>query len=177
MVKGNKILGEERRNLILNLLKQENTPLTGSLLAEKTNVSRQVICQDISLLKAKNEPIFATPQGYLYLKEQTKQKPSRVIVCYHAPEQTKDELNLLVDCGVTVKDVKIEHPNYGDLTASVMVSNRNEVEQFLEKFKITQAALLSQLTGGTHLHTIEADTETQLDHAVQKLDEAGFLVK
>lgn len=177
MSKGKKILGEERRKLILNWLKQENTPLTGSFLADQTNVSRQVICQDISLLKAKSEPIFATPQGYLYLKEQKKQRPARLIACHHSPEQTKEELNLLVDCGVTVKDVKIEHPTYGDLTASVMVSNRNDVEQFIEKFKVTQAALLSQLTGGTHLHTLEADTEEQLDHAIQKLGEAGFLVK
>ncbi|MER2142040.1 MAG: HTH domain-containing protein, partial [Priestia megaterium] len=46
-----KILGEERRELILQWLKTENKPMTGSELSKRTNVSRQVIVQDISLLK------------------------------------------------------------------------------------------------------------------------------
>ncbi|WP_017755944.1 transcription repressor NadR [Calidifontibacillus oryziterrae] len=177
MAEGKKILGDERRNLILHLLKQENKPLTGGFLAEKTNVSRQVICQDITLLKAKHEPIIATSQGYIYLRDQAKQRPSKVIACIHAPEQTKEELQLLVDCGVTVKDVKIEHPHYGELTAAVMVSNRNDVEKFLEKFKVTNAALLSELTGGIHFHTLEADRADQIENAIERLDAAGFLVK
>ena len=42
---------------------------------------------------------------------------------------------MLVDHGVTIKDVKVEHPVYGDLTASIMVSNRFDVEQYLQKSK------------------------------------------
>lgn len=176
MSKGKKILGEERRNLILDWLKATEEPLTGSSLAEKTNVSRQVICQDVSLLKARNEPIIATAQGYLYLQEQKQTRPSKVIACFHTPEQTKEELYLIVDCGVTVKDVKIEHPLYGDFTASIMVSNRSEVDQFYDKVQETNAALLSQLTGGTHLHTLQADTEQQIEQAIAKLDKAGFML-
>ena len=63
-----KIHGDERRALLLSLLKESEQPLTGSELASKTNVSRQVIVGDITLLKAKNEPIIATSQGYLYIK-------------------------------------------------------------------------------------------------------------
>ena len=102
----------------------------------KTNVSRQVIVQDISLLKARNEPIIATAQGYLYLKPQEKQQAfERVIVCQHKPAEVRQELTMLVDHGVTIKDVKVEHPVYGDLTASIMVSNRFDVEQYLQKSK------------------------------------------
>lgn len=32
-----------------------------------------------------------------------------------------------------VKNVVIEHPIYGDLEASLMISNRAEVDQFIEK--------------------------------------------
>ncbi|MHA4790996.1 HTH domain-containing protein, partial [Klebsiella pneumoniae] len=67
MKKERKLLGEERRALILQWLKENHRPMTGTELANKTNVSRQVIVQDISLLKARNEPIIATSQGYLYL--------------------------------------------------------------------------------------------------------------
>ena len=42
----------------------------------------------------------------------------KVIVCNHTSIQTEEELNILVDHGITVKDVKVEHPIYGDLTAS-----------------------------------------------------------
>lgn len=173
-----KILGESRRQLILEWLKTYNKPLTGSFLAKKSNVSRQVIVQDISLLKARNEPIIATSQGYLYLENQSRdQNFERVIACIHNPEDTRNELTVIVDHGVTIKDVKVEHPIYGDLTASIMVSNRHDVDQFIKKFESTNASLLSELTGGIHLHTIEADTIEQLDKACQALEQEGYLIK
>lgn len=173
-----KLLGEERRTLLLELLKNSHYPITGSELASRTNVSRQVIVGDITLLKAKNEPIIATSQGYIYLK-QGNPAPifERTIACCHSPEKTETELFLLVDQGVTVKDVKIEHPVYGDLTASIMVSSRQEVKQFIEKVKSTKASLLSALTEGVHLHTISANSEAILDNAEQALLDAGFLIQ
>lgn len=77
-----KILGEERRQLILQWLLAANEPLSGNELSKKTNVSRQVIVQDISLLKARNEPIIATAQGYLYLKPQEKQQTFERVIVY-----------------------------------------------------------------------------------------------
>jgi transcriptional regulator of NAD metabolism len=172
-----KLVGEERRDSVLEWLKTANTPLTGSDIAERAGVSRQVIVQDISLLKAKNEPIVATSEGYIYMQH-TKDEAlfQKVIVCQHAPSQTKEELFTIVDHGVTVKDVKIEHPVYGDLSASVMVSNRNEVEQFLTKITETNAPLLSQLTEGLHLHTIQADSMKKINAACESLEKAGILV-
>ncbi|MBA2871597.1 hypothetical protein HNQ85_001872 [Anoxybacillus calidus] len=173
-----KILGEERRQLILQWLKESREPLTGAELATKTNVSRQVIVQDISLLKARNEPIIATSQGYLYLQTNPQEQTyTRVVACYHTPEQTLKELQVIVDHGVTVKDVTIEHPVYGDLTASVMVSNRQEAEQFIKKIEETKSAYLLQLTDGTHLHTLEANSIAKLDAACDALKKAGFLIE
>lgn len=173
-----KILGDERRKLILEWLKDTGKPVKGGELAERTNVSRQVIVQDISLLKARKEPIIATSQGYMYFAQDSGfHSVERVIACKHDPEDTEAELMLLVDYGVTVKDVIIEHPVYGDLTASIMVSNRKEVEQFLKKMKKTNASLLSELTDGTHLHTIMASSEADLDDACRALQEAGYLLE
>ncbi len=178
MTEQKKILGEERRSLILQLLKDSTEPLTGSELAARTNVSRQVIVGDITLLKAKNEPIIATSQGYIYLK-QSSGNPyfERTIACIHSPEDTEKELNLLVDHGVLVKDVRIEHSVYGDLTASIMVSNRQEVKQFLKKLQTTKASLLSELTGGFHLHTISASREEALNKAESALKAEGILME
>ena len=126
-------------------LKESTTPLTGSELAVKANVSRQIIVGDITILKAKSEPIIATSQGYLYLKQNAILPTfERTVACRHSPEDTEKELNLLVDHGVTVKDVRVEHPVYGDLTASIMVSNRQEVKQFMDKIKTTKASAFSR---------------------------------
>lgn len=178
MAEQKKILGEERRSLILQQLKDSSVPLTGNELATRTNVSRQVIVGDITLLKARNEPIIATSQGYLYFKQNTN-TPSfhRTIACQHTPNDTEQELNLLVDHGVLVKDVKIEHSVYGDLTASIMVSNRQEVKQFMANMQNTNASLLSELTNGIHLHTISASSNLALDKAEAALRGAGFLIE
>ncbi|WNF37591.1 transcription repressor NadR [Bacillaceae bacterium IKA-2] len=172
-----KVLGEERRELILHTLMGTEQPITGTFLATKTNVSRQVIVQDISILKARTHPILATSQGYLFLREQMKSEAiSKVIACKHLPEDTEKELNIIVDFGGVVKDVVVEHPVYGDITALLMIRNRRDVNEFMTKMASTKAALLSQLTSGVHLHTIEARTGQQLDEICNALKEANFLL-
>ncbi|WIG45740.1 transcription repressor NadR [Bacillus halotolerans] len=173
-----KLLGANRREQLLLWLKESTSPLTGGELAKKANVSRQVIVQDISLLKARNEPIIATSQGYVYLDAAAqKHQAERIIACLHGPERTEEELQLIVDEGVTVKDVKIEHPVYGDLTAAIQVGTRKEVEHFIKKINSTNAAYLSQLTDGVHLHTLTAPDEYRIDQACQALEEAGILIE
>lgn len=175
--KSNKILGEERRTLILKWLKESDEPLTGSKLAEKTNVSRQVIVQDVSLLKAKNEPIIATSGGYIYLTNNSEHDRIKwVIACQHKPEETLDELLTIIEYGVSVRDVIVEHPVYGELTASLMLSNKLQVEQFIQNVKEKNASYLLELTDGVHLHTLEADTEEQLEAACAALQEKGYLL-
>ena len=174
-----KIAGEQRRDLILKTLQQANHPVTGGELGDLTNVSRQVIVSDINLLKAKDEPIMATNQGYLYTHSTQKIKDiEKIIVCKHEPEKTEEELNILVDHGVTVKDVRVEHPVYGDVCASIMVSNRQEVKAFIEQIRQAQAPYLLNLDeSGVHLHKISAPRQEQLDDAVEELKKAGFLVE
>lgn len=170
---------EERRKWILDKLKSLGVPMTGKELGELTNVSRQVIVGDITLLKAKEEPIIATSQGYLYLSEQNgPNKIEKTFVCKHASEKTEDELNIMVDHGLTVKDVRIEHPVYGDLSASIMVSNRQEVKDFIRRIDIANAVYLSKLAeGGIHMHTVLSDNEKQIADAEQVLKNAGILLE
>lgn len=176
ITKQNKIPGEERRSIILKLLKEGSEPLTGSDLAKQTEVSRQVIVQDISLLKAKNHPIIATSQGYIFLKENQNDTKVRVIACKHREKETEEELTIIVDHGVIVKNVIVEHPIYGELTASLRLRSRRDVQQFIKKLKETNASLLSALTEGVHLHTLEGTTEQQLDDVSHSLNQAGYLL-
>lgn len=175
--KGIKILGEERRKLILQWLRESEEAMTASTLAERTNVSRQVIVQDVSLLKARDEPIIATSRGYLYMnKDSRKTKPRRIIVVRHRPEETPDELNIIVDHGVCVRDVTVEHAVYGEITAPLMIRNRRDVKRFIDKITSSNASYLLELTQGIHLHTLEADTCAQLDEACEALEKANYMV-
>ena len=57
--------GEERRNQIVDILKHSSSPVPGTQLAQILDVSRQVIVQDIALIRAKNIDAFSTNRGYV----------------------------------------------------------------------------------------------------------------
>ncbi|RYL93889.1 transcription repressor NadR [Sporolactobacillus sp. THM7-4] len=174
--RGKRKSGKERRKQVLNLLQQTPEPVTGSELADRMQVSRQVIVQDISLLRAKEYPIVATSQGYLYLRQAKPEIKTRIIACRHTLKQTEHELNLIVDCGVTVVDVTVEHPVYGEITGSLMIKNRMDVKRFMEKLSQTGASLLSSLTDGVHLHKLESVSADRLNAAEQALKKSGYLL-
>ncbi len=169
------MLGDERRKSILKWLMAADEPISGAELAKRTNVSRQVIVQDVSLLRATNSPLISTPQGYLYVSENN--RPRRVIACQHTKRESEKELNTLVDYGVSIIDVIVEHPIYGEIIASLHLNNRFDVEKFIRRLGATNAMMLSGLTNGVHLHTIEADTDEQLDKAIEALERLGILVQ
>ncbi|QGH35100.1 HTH domain-containing protein [Gracilibacillus salitolerans] len=173
-----KLTGKARRDSLLTWLQESKTPLTGTELADKANVSRQAIVQDISLLKAHNHPIIATSNGYLYMKtENEKADFRRVIACKHEGKDTKEELYTIVDYGATVENVIIEHPIYGDLKASLMISSRADVDQFVHKIEEKNAPYLLELTDGIHNHTIVANDERKLDQTYEALKEKGFIIE
>jgi transcriptional regulator of NAD metabolism len=176
MSNGDKLKGDDRRSQLIEWLKTSSEPLSGSLLANKTNVSRQVIVQDMSLLKASGEPIMATAQGYIYIHADKKLPYTRVIAANHPVESTIDELNTIVDHGVTVEDVTVEHPVYGDIQASLKLSSRIDVEEFMKRLKDTNAVLLSALTEGVHTHTLTSDSKEKIDKACHALSEKGYLL-
>ena len=57
--------GEQRREDIIERMRKEERPLSGKELAQIYQVSRQVIVQDIALLRAAGEDILSTNRGYL----------------------------------------------------------------------------------------------------------------
>ena len=58
--------GEERREHIIKLLMQTKKPISGTELARQMKVSRQVIVQDIALLRASIRFFLSTYKGYLF---------------------------------------------------------------------------------------------------------------
>lgn len=168
--------GQTRREMILGLLKKSQEPLKASQLAVIAGVSRQVIVQDIKLLRAEGASILATSQGYVCFEDSSVQGFQRVILSRHSPEETEQELTLLVDLGVHVLDVGVEHSVYGKIFRPLKLKSRLDVKTFMGQMTQNDASLLSSLTGGLHLHTLEAPSENLLDEACQVLAKEGFLV-
>ena len=108
--------GEERRKQLLNILSSSNNPVSGGTLAKELNVSRQIIVQDISLLRANGATIFSTNKGYLLQEDR---KYSRVFKVYHTDDQVEEELSTIVDAGGQIRDVFVYHKVYGVLKADM----------------------------------------------------------
>lgn len=168
--------GQERRTRLVELLDSRTAPVSGTELAKRFGVSRQVIVQDIALLRATNKNILSTNKGYvLYKPDKEELKAKRSFRVYHNAEQMKDELTTIVDYGGKVLDVVVEHDIYGQITVDLILKNRADVEEFMERIKNSKSQPLSIVTGGLHWHTVEAESEEILDKIQQKLSEKGYL--
>ena len=56
---------EQRRSEILSLIGNSRNPVPASFLSEKYGVSRQVIVQDVALLRAQGYVVISTNRGYV----------------------------------------------------------------------------------------------------------------
>lgn len=167
--------GEQRRAAIIELLKGEQKPISGTYLAQTYKVSRQVIVQDIALLRAVGYDLLATARGYI-LNEEMEKMVKRILLVKHTEAQTEEELNIIIDNGGRLRNVIIMHPIYGELAGDLMLKTRKEIKAFVKKLQETQANQLLKLTDGTHMHTIEASCIEELDSIEEELKEKGFLV-
>jgi transcriptional regulator of NAD metabolism len=166
---------EDRRRKLMVTLRGRKGPVAGSELARQFRVSRQCLVQDIAILRAHGEQILSTPRGYRLPGIEGAHRA--VIACKHGPERTREELNILVDNGVKVLDVVVEHPLYGELRGALQIESRADVEDFLRRRRATNASLLSSLTGGVHLHTLEASKTEMIARAKSQLHGRGILLK
>lgn len=165
----------ERQARLLALLAAAADPVTGSELANRLGVTRQVVVHDIALLRAQHVPIVSTPRGY-WLQREPAPRNQTLLAVHHPPALTETELCILVDHGLTVIDVLIEHPIYGELRGSLQLANRRDVRMFMEQVRRSGASLLSSLTDGHHMHTVAYDEESQLQDAVRELRRHGIQV-
>ena len=164
---------EERRQTILNLLRQSARPVSAGALAERFSVSRQIIVGDVALLRAAGAEISATPRGYLIQKAPA--GLTRPVACRHDAAGMEAELNAMVDNGCTVLDVIVEHPVYGQLTGLLQLSSRYDEQQFLAR--CSDARPLSDLTEGIHLHTLSCPDEAAWQRVLASLRQLNILVE
>ena len=164
---------QQRRQIIARRLGESAAPLSAAALARELNVSRQVIVGDVALLRAGGLDITATPRGYLLPRPPA--GVARTFACRHRADQMEEELNAMVAQGCTVLDVIVEHPIYGQLTGPLRLSNRYEVAQFVARCEAEEAAPLSQLTEGVHLHTLLCPDQAAAGRVRTALEKLGLL--
>lgn len=170
--------GDSRREEIMKLLGKECAPVSGAELSKRLGVSRQVIVQDIALLRAVNKNILSTNKGYiLFSGIQQEMRVKKTFHVKHGEEDILSELYTIADFGGKVLDVVVEHPVYGQITVDLIINSRADADSFLKQVRENRTKPLNELTEGVHYHTVEADSAEQLERIEKALDEKGYLIK
>ena len=153
--------GSRRREEIVSKIKSSEVPVPGKELAKVYDVSRQVIVQDIALIRAAGYDIISTNRGYILNAPHT---VTRVFKVSHTDAQMEDEL------------CSINHRIYGHMEAPLDVASRRNVKEFMEGLHSGKSSPLKNITSNYHYHTVEADSEETLDLIEQVLKEKDYLV-
>jgi len=168
-----------RRKQVLDAItgsSKNDTPLSASTLAANLRVSRQVIVGDVALLRTQGHDIIATARGY------TMPRPAEAghflgkVACRHDSNKTHAELYTMVDLKATVINVIIEHELYGEITGQLNLKTREEVDQFMAQYETSNMKLLSELSGGVHLHTVACRNKAHFDQLRHALKSKGYLL-
>lgn len=165
----------ERREKLLNIIEESNKPIKGNELAKLLNVSRQIIVQDIALIRASGKEIVATPQGYIIFNQNSKIEEKIKCKNHKSNEELFDELKIIVDMGGTIKDVIVNHPIYGEIKAELNISSLRDINEFMNKIEKEEFKQLSSLTECNHIHTIQVSKKEILDDILRKLREKDMI--
>ncbi|WP_430884528.1 transcription repressor NadR [Fusibacter sp. JL216-2] len=167
---------QSRRDAIKELLHTSSEPVTGSCLAKTYDVSRQVIVQDVAVLRASGLNIIAASNGYFIPRESSKGRLIKTVVCQHDSSRLAEELSIMLDYGCKVLNVIVDHPVYGEIIGQLMISTPTELRDFLKKVDAEDAQPLSRLTDGEHIHTIEVPSEKIFKALVRDLRDSNFII-
>ena len=168
--------GETRRMKLRQMLLEAREPLSGTALAGALHVSRQVIVQDIALMRAEHLPILSTNKGYLLGPDAVRaSQPKRVFFVRHMTERVLEEFMTVIDLGGRILDVSVEHELYGPIRADLLIENAQDAQDFVDRLSACRDNPLKVLTDDCHYHTVTAPSEKLLDLIEAELKARGFL--
>ena len=168
---------KDRKESLIQLLKEAQKSMNGQSLAEYFHVTRQIIVQDIAVLRANGAPILSTNRGYIYKENKANPFVHKLFKVKHKEEDMEPELLAIVDNGGRVQNILIDHPVYGEIETLLKLSCRRDVEHFLNQAESSDFRPLSELTDGIHYHLVEAESKQDLLYIEKALDQLGYLVK
>lgn len=159
---------------MLEILANAGQPVSGTALAKTFAVSRQVIVQDIALLRAQKREIVSTCRGYMMGSGISCQ---RIFKVKHSDDEMEEELNLYVDFGGMVVDEFVYHKIYNVIRVEMGLKSRRDVKEYIEKLKSGISKSLKDVTSGFHYHTVTAESDEILDQIQEELQNRGFLAE
>lgn len=165
---------EKRREEILSLIGNTENPIPANVLKERFNISRQVIVQDIAILRANGYDIISTNRGYVL---NVKNQASRIFKCRHSFEEIVDEGLIIIESGGRVEDIFVNHRIYGRISARLDLVNRMHVEELYRSLVSGASKPLMSVTDGYHYHTVTAENDAVLDEIEKKLRASGYLIE
>ena len=169
--------GAERRKRIAALLDSKE-PITGTELSKKLGVSRQIIVQDIALMRADDKNILSTNKGYLlYDSNNYAGSCRRVLHVRHTTEQVLDELLTIAELGGKILDVSVEHELYGQIRVDLLINTPQDAIEFSKRLESSNGEPLKILTGDDHYHTVIANSERLLDLIEAELQKKRILIE
>lgn len=164
----------ERRAEILSIIATSPAPVTANYLSQKFCVSRQVIVQDIAILRANGNIVISTNRGYV---TDGGVRAERVFKCRHSLDSLVLESEIIISHGGRVEDIFVNHRVYGRISAKLELSTLRHAEELYRSLASGASKPLMSVTDGYHYHTVTADSESQLDEIGSALKEAGFLIE
>ncbi len=164
----------ERRKEILSLLGNTSSPIPAGVLSEKFGVSRQVIVQDVAILRANGYDVISTNRGYVIGGGV---RAERVFKCRHTLGQLVEEAETIISHGGRVEDVFVNHRVYGRIAARLDLVTRTHAEELYRSLVSGASKPLMSVTDGYHYHTVSAESESALDDIERALREHGFLIE
>ena len=167
--------GSERRDSILHELRESREPISGTNLAREFHVSRQVIVQDVAILRAAHIQILSTNRGYI-LQDSSERKATRVFKMCNTDEQTEDALKTIVYYGGIVENDFVNHKVYGRVQVDLNIRSIRDVTEFIKGIKSGKYTPLKNITSDYHYHTVAADSEETLDLIEKALMDKKYLI-
>lgn len=167
---------QQRREKILEILRNATGPITGDQLAEDLNVSRQVIVLDMALLRSAGTAIVSTRRGY----QINGRSLTASFDCRYKDLQSDsalEEMNAVVDNGGMISSVTILPDFCGPIQAYLNLKNRRDVKQYIESFRKYNLPLIATLSHGYHTLMVAADSQEELGAIRDALRELGVLVE
>ena len=150
-----------RRDEILQALAGASGPVSAAALAACLGVSRQVVVQDIALLRTEGYPIVSTAKGYLLNEPKC---ATRVLKVCHTNEQVEEELTTIVDLGGTVLNVMVNHRVYGRVEAALNMLDNMTPEQMAEAIRVIDGRAETECSGNITKENIKTITSLGVDY-------------
>ncbi len=166
--------GSERREKIIDIIRKSASPVSGRELADQCGVSRQVIVQDMALIRTSGMEIISTSRGYLMTEPSVF---SRTFKVHHTDDEIEDELCSIVDLGGKVQNVMVNHRVYGRVEAPLVITSRRNIQEFIDDIRSGKSSPLKNITSNYHYHLVEADSEGILDLIEETLRRKKYLVE